>query len=231
MPDHGIHFIHIPKNAGTSIQELTKRLGDGCFLSYHGHGTHPTVLANQPDASDQLIILRDPIDRFCSAVRYGLQEAARYGTDHGDDEMVQQARGMGINEFVESLRAVVDSPPGASLDARQRFVVSEVLNTEHRVGPLRPEWKWTFCTQLVWYAPGQRVALFDSLQDDFELLFRSRGQPPPQHVRANTTPMDLGDLNAASRAWLSGIYRHDVDLYHRYKGMGQHQRLGLTMGA
>lgn len=50
-----INFIHIPKNAGTSIKELCNNK-----LKYNGHGTD----VFNKNIKNQLIILRNPVERL-----------------------------------------------------------------------------------------------------------------------------------------------------------------------
>jgi hypothetical protein len=56
-------FIHIPKNAGTSIARLIK--GNKLPISISNHW-YPRRLAQ-----DEIVVLRCPLDRFQSAFQYG----------------------------------------------------------------------------------------------------------------------------------------------------------------
>jgi hypothetical protein len=66
-----INFVHIPKNAGTELRvRLCGRRSPNFEIVYNGHATDGRSLTNQ------LIVLREPVERFASAVRYALQARA-----------------------------------------------------------------------------------------------------------------------------------------------------------
>jgi len=202
-----IDFIHVPKNGGTTIKTLVNTQGPEFFIRYHGHETGPVGLGG-----DQLIILRDPIDRFCSAVRYALNT---WQVDAG-----------------------VDNPSDFALamqDANHQHhnkVMSEVRNTEHRVGDELLEWKWTYSRQQLWYHEGQRVMLFEHLEEDMGLLFRSHGLQRPELPHENATnpePCQPNDqeLSDDARQCLEEIYRLDIQLYEEYRNMDPNARLRI----
>lgn len=62
---HNINFIHIPKNAGSTMRNICNIVG----INYHNHNTNV-----YSDIPNQLVILRDPIERFESAVFYALEK-------------------------------------------------------------------------------------------------------------------------------------------------------------
>ena len=62
-----INFIHIPKNGGTSIKEITN---NSRTIVYNGHETD----VYNKNLSNQLVVIRNPIDRFISSVYYAIQK-------------------------------------------------------------------------------------------------------------------------------------------------------------
>ena len=62
--DLAINFIHIPKNAGTSIRALCGR-----ELVYNNHATD----VKDDQIQRQLVILRHPVERFVSAFYYSME--------------------------------------------------------------------------------------------------------------------------------------------------------------
>ena len=68
------NFIHIPKNAGTSIKKnIDSNLNLKSFIKYNDHNT----CVFKSITENNVIILRDPIDRFCSAVNYTIKKKKR----------------------------------------------------------------------------------------------------------------------------------------------------------
>mmetsp|Transcript_31592 Transcript_31592/g.80441 ORF Transcript_31592/g.80441 Transcript_31592/m.80441 type:complete len:207 (-) Transcript_31592:156-776(-) len=195
-----VNFIHIPKNAGTTLRQLIDAQGSGGFLCYHGHETDPVALGG-----DQLIVLRDPVDRFCSAVRYAT--GPPWHVDVG---------AASPNDFALAMS-------DAANEHHER-VMAEVRNTQHRVGGVLLEWKQTYASQHHWHTPGQRVALFEHLREDLEHLFRARGQGLPALENLNTSQGGHG-LGDEARAYLERTFRRDIELYERYKDMDRHKRL------
>jgi hypothetical protein len=92
----GIALIHIPKNAGSSVEQAL-------YGMKIGHRTWAETRALAPEQFDKwhkIAVVRDPIDRFVSAFRY-LSTGGRNAHDHEFSRRF--VRGKDINDFVASL--------------------------------------------------------------------------------------------------------------------------------
>ena len=148
-----IDFVHIPKNAGTSIKELCIPNLPDSFITYRGHGTDPSILKKE-----QLVILREPKDRFCSSVRYSLSYM-KNDPDGNPDKF----RDFEIKELLTpSIWAEVLADAN---HIHYDLIKSEVSNFEHKVGNIHLDDKWTFTPQHIWLNKCcyPRVALFHQL--------------------------------------------------------------------
>ena len=63
-----VNFIHVPKNGGISIKEICRKTNNNP-LKYNPHYAD----IYDPRVSNQLIVLRDPVDRLISAIRYTIK--------------------------------------------------------------------------------------------------------------------------------------------------------------
>lgn len=216
-----IDFVHIPKNAGTSIEELCAPTLPDSFLSYHGHGTDPCTLHGE-----QLVVLREPKDRFCSAVRYAIS-FMRYDPG-GDVDKFHDFQTKGIvdpNSWAEILSDVNHE--------HYKLVQSEVMNVQHKVGDLLLDDKWTFAPQHIWLNRCRlpRVALFHTLTDDLCYLFSVMNREleceiPHENAVSDTGSTGCTKLSICAHKYLNDKYREDIDIFNIYNTMSREARMG-----
>jgi len=203
-----IDFVHIPKNAGTSIRELCAPNLPSSFISYHGHGTDPNTLQGE-----QLIILREPKDRFCSAVRYSL---AYMRDDPGGNRCkFHEFETKGLLNPGRWAEALADVN-----NVHHELIKSEVSNVEHKVGNMHLDDRWTFAPQYIWLNRCRypRVALFHQLKDDMHYLFMSMEHSFPSDIpQENAIPDTEGlELSIVAQEYLNKKYQEDIVIFNKY---------------
>mgnify|MGYP001094707747 CR=1 FL=1 len=217
-----IDFIHIPKNAGTSIQEICAPNLEGSFITYHGHGTDPGTLDGE-----QLVILRDPKDRFCSAVRYSL--AFMRDNEDGDPDKYHDFETRDLVDPNSWIEVLVD------INHKQYDLVSrEIRNVNHKVGNMHLDDKWTYTPQHIWLnrCCCPRVALFHELSDDIRYIFTSMNchiNYDIPHENAVFKPRNF-ELSDIAHEYLDKKYHEDIMIFNKYKTMTKEARLGHHCG-
>jgi hypothetical protein len=212
-----IDFVHIPKNAGTSIKELCSPTLPDSFIRYNGHSTDPCSLLGE-----QLVVLREPKDRFCSAVRYSIA-FMRYNPQ-GDLDKFHEFQTKGIvdpNSWAEILADVNHE--------HYKLVNSEVLNVQHNVGDLLLDDKWTYAPQHIWLnrCRSPRIALFHDLADDMRYLFSTMNRELEEIPHENAvSETGCTELSICAHQYLNNKYREDIDIFNTYNTMSREARMG-----
>jgi hypothetical protein len=212
-----IDFVHIPKNAGTSMKELCIPNLPSSFLSYHGHSADPLALKGE-----QLIILREPKDRFCSAVRYSLS----YMKNDSDGDVDK------FYEFEE--KDLLDPSTWAEALAdtnhlHHELVCSEVKNVSHKVGNIHLDDKWTYASQFIWLnrCCCPRVALFHELSGDLQYLFDSVNNSVEFNIPHENAVPSIGnnDLSSIAHEYLNDKYQEDIVIFNKYNTLHRTTRM------
>lgn len=196
--ERGFLFVHIPKNAGSSI---TQALGF-TKTTHHTALQLRQLLGNEFKDLFKFAVARNPWARFLSLYRYARMpesdyhsalhpERARYGK-HRDYDILQ----------------------GASLRDCARLLIA---------GELRHDEYWNQWTpQSAWILDESGRLLLDhvgrveSLSDSIELLARKIGLPRPTIGRANSSgasEVSYRDFfDSESRSIVAEYYRSDIEL-------------------
>nr|QFG73710.1 MAG: glycosyltransferase family 25 [Megaviridae environmental sample] len=194
-----INFIHIPKNAGTSIQDL-------CIskIIYHPHKTNCRGMPRQ------LIIIRDPVSRFISAVNYALKK-------HSNATYVKPLIENKINtpdKWVNALRNK-NSP-------HNRLVLREMKNRNHMIGKFKPKLKYTYSPQYFYYHNPKYVVIYENLHVEMNYIIEKLGilGELPQKNKS-----EQGTLSRVNTTFIRNMYKRDVELWEKYKRIPMKERL------
>lgn len=106
--DKYVHYLHIGRNAGTTIKEFNSRVSELTPIKIMSH-EHKISLSDIPPKADYFFSIRDPIERFYSAFywrRRRRDEAALSDVDsYSDQERKAFTRFREANDLAENLFA------------------------------------------------------------------------------------------------------------------------------
>lgn len=206
-----IHFIHIPKNGGTS---LVKMLKENQMFKCHGHNFEVKTLS-QNDKS--LIVVRNPIDRFCSAVCYAIEKWSHLP----HMKLLVHLKITEPEQFVQIYKN--------SKHPHHKFVANEINNKEQLINKTIIPYKYTYNHQKDWIHEPTYIILFENLNQELQLLFQKLNvECEIQHVNKSTNSSNQYLLSDDSIQFLNEFYKDDIVLYEKYKAMSVEERLKLN---
>jgi hypothetical protein len=197
-----INFIHIPKNAGTSIKELCNDK-----LKYNEHGTN----VFNPTLNNQLVILRNPVDRFVSAVKYCL-----YNSKYNSRQQ---------KKTVELLLKNNINTPDKFINIwknknhpKHEILMEEIYNKSHKIDNKKIKYKWTYTPQLAWFNKPKYILIMDNLDKELKYIFNDLNMPY-NLKKQNTTKKENLTISNENLVWINNFYKEDWVLYNKYKNI------------
>lgn len=100
--DYKYHFIHIPKNAGTSIREVLRWRGD-VSLSDPKHYRYRDIADAVGRDLKFFAVVRNPWSRTASRYHYGIQNSRRWKPDDPRREYIQN---VSFDQFVREQKVI-----------------------------------------------------------------------------------------------------------------------------
>lgn len=188
-----MHFIHIPKNAGTSIKKLCKELN----ITYHNHSYDVKKLENEKS----FLIIRNPIDRFASAVAYSIKE----GIKHKETNILElvEHKCTNASDWAEIIF-------GNKTDHKMyKNIMLEVLNKKHKIGKYKPKYKWTYTQQCIWVDNPTQILLFENLNEEFSNMFGIKLS------NENVSQTNKTNFSKDAIKHLKNYYKKDFDIYNK----------------
>jgi len=173
-------------------------------IRYCNHNVDPANVKG-----DHILILRDPIKRFASAVRYAIQNYAR----EPQIKAIIDAGYTDPNDWAEAM-ANPDHPG-------HELVMKEVNNNRHRIGKRITKWMWIYTPQAEWFdrANPTHVLMMDNLDNEFNELMDTLGYPRIDVPKRNTTrkSKEGRQFSTKAMAFLRETYKRDFEIFEEYR--------------
>jgi hypothetical protein len=208
-----INFIHIPKNAGTSIKELCNDK-----LKYNGHGTN----VFNPTLNNQLVILRNPVDRFVSAVKYCLENRINY------------SKSKKYKPGSVLLENNIDTPnKWITVWKNKNHPYHDILmdelynNNNKKVNNKIIKYKWIYTPQETWFNKPKYILIMDNLDEELEYICNTLNMPYNLKKKNKTTNKE-NNISKENLEWINIFYKDDWILYNKYKNISFKNRINLT---
>jgi len=201
--ENKINFIHIPKNGGHSIKEI-----GGNLIIYNYHDTD--VFNNK--IPNQLIIIRNPIERFISSVYFALQQWSH-------EPQVRYLIDNSIDTPEKWVKIWSDKN-----NCNYKHLMSEMLNESHYIGKNLHPYKWTYSPQNLWINNPKFIIIMDNFNEEIKYLLE-KNSIYKDIPHKNTTRHVDSFLSEKSIEFLRDFYNEDFILYEKYKNMNLDERL------
>ena len=205
-----INFIPIPENGRLKLNDkkydILKKVN--IILHDHNYSQESKKLFNQ------MIILRDPIDRFISAVNCAL-------TDWSHEPQIKNLIKKGFdtpNKWVK-----IWSNPNHK---EYSTLMKEILNKNHKVGNKLIKYKWTYSPQSLWIDKPKFIFLYDNIENDFHYFTNLHKIKNLQKYGFKTTKTEH-NLSKKSLNFLNKFYSKDISFYNKYKNLSIEKRLNV----
>lgn len=194
-----LSFVHIPKNAGTSIRRAISENSLPIPCSDH---SYPAPLTDE-----EFVVLRSPYDRFVSAFGYerkywpnpvnsAFRDADELASAAGDPDHPRHALA----------QVELGNEPGDFLQRNGK------PTPVHTVASRTLRYNWIFEPQSSWLLNSPRHALdYGHLQRDFSALLSRFGLPAVALPRVNRSEEAVHALSAPARAFIERTYRADFE--------------------
>lgn len=196
----GLSFIHIPKNAGTSIW---RAIVDNRLPIIFGDHDYPRKLGDE-----EIVVLRDPIERFISAFFYGRTHWPNSISEQfsDPDELATSAADPDHPKHDLALIELGNLP--------EHFLLRNGEPTpQHTVASKLTRFSWVYEPQSTWLINQPvHILRFRHLSDDFARLVALKGLPMPSALpRLNSSQGGNDRLSSVAREFLHRTYTADFD--------------------
>ena len=228
-----INFIHIPKNAGSSIKEIIRNTN---IKHYTGENVKKDFHSKSSTLKNQMIVLRNPIDRFSSSFVYLVEN--RYvnlinNVDKhrlfNDEEFIaiEYLINIGIDTPEKFVRLWMET----KLDYNTIKTTALDKNVSYRFRVLQNILRLCvfFQKQSNWINKNTRyILILDNLNKEINMLFKTLNiDKILPHLNKSSINKNKYNLSQESIKFLKIQYREDFYLYNKYKNIPLRERIPI----
>lgn len=163
--------------------------------------------------NNHLVVIRNPIERFVSAVYYALQKCPK-------SPSVRHLKKKGIDS-PEKWVQIWSDPNHCNYDDLMR----EMLNKKHFIGNRREKYKYTYTPQNIWINNPKFVIIMDNYDTEVKYFLEKYNIGNGNIGKQNATKHIDGQLSEKSIAFLKNFYKEDFIIYEKYKNMSIEKRI------
>jgi hypothetical protein len=213
-----IIFVHIPKNGGSSIRKI--------LYKYVLCIDHNIDFKKFDKSYYKIIILRDPISRFISAVNWTVNKYKQNKIGYINMKLLD-------NHFISPdnwASAFFDKNHLYHIDVVESISTIKVSNSSknHMINNKRLNNRWQFSYQNLWYMEPCFVLLFDNLDQEIRYFCQSIldiNNINLYHDNSSTGEIYISEENQKK---LLEYYHDDYKLYLAYKNIPIEKRLTIN---
>lgn len=210
-----INFIHIPKNGGSSIRTLIRQ--SNIQMKYFGHNVGKTF-----PKDNIFVIVREPIDRFCSSVCYTL-------THKEKRKKLSTGKLLDPESWVKCMM---------DIEHPHRNILFDIFNNnENQLNPdlqllygEKIQYRYIYSPQCLWLIKQPRfILLFDDIQREFReftnYIFKVKRNIILPHKNRSK---NINNLSSKSTDFLTNFYRDDMKMYKSYARLPLKERINMN---
>jgi len=207
-PRQDIIFVHIPKNAGTSIRKSMD--------SYIRVSLHNTPFSEiRRKKLKQLIVLRDPVQRFYSSVNF---------TVRTESDAVPLKK-EGYDDPNDWIQAIYD-PSHSHHESVMKNLRPRLHPAFDNIDNKHIDIRWHFAPQYLWLRSPTYVLMFDKLEEEMRFFFKNVLHKRYRKLAVrNKSDKKLKELSPKNVKLVEKFYAKDIRMYNYYSSLPIEKRI------